>query len=49
MKKNYILILLAFLFTVGFQAQVVIGEGTTVNEGMPIEPIYKRSYSQEIY
>ncbi len=49
MKKNYILILLAFLFTVGFQAQVVIGEGTTVNEEMPIEPFYKWSYSQVIY
>ena len=31
MKKNYILILLAFLFTIGFQDKVVIGEGTNVS------------------
>ena len=50
MKKNYILTLLfSFLFAFSFQAQVVVGEGTTVNEEMPIEPFYKFSYSQVIY
>jgi len=50
MKKNYILTLLfSFLFAFSFQAQVVVGEGTTVNEEMPIEPYYKFSYSQVIY
>ena len=49
MKKNYILILLAFLFTVGFQAQVVIGEGTNVSHRAPVEPYYEYSYSQTIY
>ena len=50
MKKNYILTLLfSFLFAFSFQAQVIVGEGTTVNEEMPIEPFYKFSYSQVIY
>ena len=50
MKKNYLLtLLLSFLFAVSFQAQVVVGEGTVVNEEMPIEPYYKFSYSQVIY
>ncbi|MFL2643343.1 MAG: T9SS type A sorting domain-containing protein [Flavobacteriales bacterium] len=50
MKKNYLLtLLLSFLFAVNFQAQVVVGEGTVVNEEMPIEPYYKFSYSQVIY
>ena len=49
MKKNYILILLAFLFTIGFQAQVVIGEGTNVSHRAPVEPYYEYSYSQTIY
>ena len=50
MKKNYILtLLLSFLFTLSFQAQVVVGEGAVVNEEMPIEPFYKFSYTQVIY
>ena len=50
MKKNYLLtLLLSFLFAVSFQAQVVVGEGTVVNEEMPIEPYYKFSYTQVIY
>ena len=50
MKKNYILLFfIAFFLSLSFQAQVVVGEGTTVNEEMPIEPFYKFSYSQVIY
>ena len=50
MKKNYILtFFIAFFLSLSFQAQVVVGEGTTVNEEMPIEPYYKFSYSQVIY
>ena len=50
MKKNYILtFLLSLLFTVGFQAQVVIGEGTNVSHRAPVEPYYEYSYSQTIY
>ena len=50
MKKNYILLFfIAFFLSLNFQAQVVVGEGTVVNEEMPIEPFYKFSYSQVIY
>ncbi len=50
MKKNYILLFfIAFFLSLSFQAQVVVGEGTVVNEEMPIEPYYKFSYSQVIY
>ena len=50
MKKNYILtLLLSLLFTIGFQAQVVIGEGTNTSHRAPVEPFYEYSYSQTIY
>ena len=43
------LFFIAFFLSLNFQAQVVVGEGTVVNEEMPIEPFYKFSYSQVIY
>ncbi|MAV00937.1 MAG: hypothetical protein CMC37_05165 [Flavobacteriaceae bacterium] len=50
MKKNYILtLLLSLLFTIGFQAQVVIGEGTNTSHMAPVNPYYEYSYSQTIY
>ena len=49
MKKNYIFCTFIFLFSLSINSQVVVGEGTVVNTGVPIEPYYGYSYSQSIY
>ena len=49
MKKNYIFCTFIFLFSLSINSQVVVGEGTVVNTGVPIEPFYGYSYSQSIY
>ena len=50
MKKNYYLsFILVFIFSIYSFSQVSIGNGTNVNEELPIEPYYGYTYSQSIY
>ena len=49
MIKNYILSTVFLFFSVLSFSQVSVGNGTLLNEEMPIEPYYKFSYSQVIY
>ena len=50
MKKNYFLsFILVFIFSIYSFSQVSIGNGTNVNEELPIEPYYGYTYSQSIY
>ncbi len=50
MRKNYFLsFILVFIFSIYSFSQVSIGNGTNVNEELPIEPYYGYTYSQSIY
>ena len=50
MKKNHFLsFILVFIFSIYSFSQVSIGNGTNVNEELPIEPYYGYTYSQSIY
>ena len=50
MKKHYTLTLIFFLFiSIPLFSQVSVGNGTNVNEELPIEPYYGYTYSQSIY
>ena len=50
MRKNYFLsFILVFIFSICSFSQVSIGNGTNVNEELPIEPYYGYTYSQSIY
>ena len=49
MKKNYLIYTLFLFFSIPFFSQVSVGNGTTVNEELPIEPYYGYTYSQSIY
>ena len=49
MIKNYILSTVFLFFSILSFTQVSVGNGTLLNEEMPIEPFYKWSYSQVIY
>ena len=49
MIKNYILSTVFLFFSILSFTQVSVGNGTLLNEEMPIEPYYKFSYSQVIY
>ncbi len=50
MKKHYTLTIIFLLFiTIPLFSQVSVGNGTNVNEELPIEPYYGYTYSQSIY
>ena len=50
MKKNYFLNFIFCLFiSIPILAQVTVGDGTNVDEELPIEPYYGYTYSQSIY
>ena len=50
MKKNYFLNFIICLFiSIPILAQVNVGDGTNVDENLPIEPYFGYTYSQSIY
>ena len=49
MTKNYAIIFLLFFSFISVFSQVQVGQGTVVNEELPIEPYYGYTYSQVIY
>lgn len=49
MTKNYAILFLLFFSFISVFSQVQVGQGTVVNEELPIEPYYGYTYSQVIY
>ena len=49
MKKNYFIYSLIFLFSFSIYSQVTLGDGTLLNQNVPIEPYFGYSYSQSLY
>ena len=50
MQQNYLLNFIFCLFiSFPILSQVTVGNGTNVNEELPIEPYFGYSYSQSIY
>ena len=50
MKKNYFLnFIFCSFISIPILAQVTVGDGTNVDEELPIEPYYGYTYSQSIY